>query len=373
MTLNTIDYDWNSYVRKWERWAVEPSGRGPGHIQMDLDQLYSRARIEAPRWTICEDVDHFVYEAWEMHSSRPPGRSVVPGLKRSATAAGVLAAAKGKKRKNNALKSLIEASVQSQIIGSARSSIEYRVINLVWHSLADLIFNLLESVFRDYGIRDSGGHLAESRFGAYFNAGNIAFVDFFLCESLIDSGVLGEQFYRSSESLRDICFTSLTREQAVVLTKPRVYRDDRKRFHREDGMAVEWKEGGYYFLQGVRFEEGLFKRLTGRKLSFKQAMGITDMRQRWIALKFLDPNEFLNGSGAVLLDRSEKGNELYVVERLFPSHGEAYFLCYGCPSTGKRYVKGVHPNIGITKNADMAQAWSFRVSYDEYLGLDAEA
>ena len=75
---------------------------------------------------------------------------------------------------------------------------------------------------------------------------------------------------------------------------------------------------------------------------------------------------------AKLLDKSNNGNELYLLEGLFRQ--PAYYLKYSCPSTGRVYVKGVDPRFAKEhKNADECQAHSFSWSLQEYLQLEKQS
>ncbi|MGA2227460.1 MAG: hypothetical protein ABSH41_23740 [Syntrophobacteraceae bacterium] len=95
--------------------------------------------------------------------------------------------------------------------------------------------------------------------------------------------------------------------------------------------------------------------------------------QEWEALKKLNADEFLVEAGATLLHKSERGNELYRIRNLFQSYRESYFLRYVCPSTGKIYLKGISWDIGQDEDADLAQAWSFGLTLEEYERLETEA
>lgn len=90
-------------------------------------------------------------------------------------------------------------------------------------------------------------------------------------------------------------------------------------------------------------------------------------------LKESDPDRFLVLTGAVLVDSSERRNELYVVEGWSDYTPQAFFLRYACPSTKRVYVKGIRPDIGAHENADLAQAWSFGLTLDEYQWLAVES
>ena len=99
---------------------------------------------------------------------------------------------------------------------------------------------------------------------------------------------------------------------------------------------------------------------------------LSDQEQEPKDPKESDPDGFLRGVDAELVHKSERGNELYVVNEWYSDGSEAYFLRYMCPSTGRVYVKGLRPDIAW-KNADSAQAWSFGLTHDEYRNLTAES
>lgn len=90
-----------------------------------------------------------------------------------------------------------------------------------------------------------------------------------------------------------------------------------------------------------------------------------------IALKLMEPEKLLKDSGAKLLEKSHTGNELYLLKDIFPE--PAYFLKYSCPSTGRVYISGVPPEVGIDGKADAAMAWKFSIKVDEYLNLEAQS
>ena len=72
--------------------------------------------------------------------------------------------------------------------------------------------------------------------------------------------------------------------------------------------------------------------------------------------------------GATLLDKSDRGNELYLVKNVFTR--DALYLKYTCPSTGRVYVSGVDPNL--PHNADACMAWKFNLTVEDYQRLENE-
>jgi hypothetical protein len=135
--------------------------------------------------------------------------------------------------------------------------------------------------------------------------------------------------------------------------------------HSEKGPAIEWENEKYYFLHGVEFSEGLWEKIINKQLSLKEILEIKNIEQRMTALKYMDPEQLLKEANAELLDKSTRGNELYLIKGIFRE--PAYFLKYKCPSTGRIYIKGVPPEIGQEKDSDLAQAWSLNLTKEEYL------
>lgn len=80
--------------------------------------------------------------------------------------------------------------------------------------------------------------------------------------------------------------TLLGEKMAVLLIKPKVFRDAQKRLHREDGKAIEWKKDGsdYFFLHGINFEEELYWKIISNELKSTDMFQLTE-RQRYAAIK----------------------------------------------------------------------------------------
>lgn len=140
---------------------------------------------------------------------------------------------------------------------------------------------------------------------------------------------------------------------------------------------------------------------------------LDNIEQRMAALRIFGADKLIQEAGATLVDKSSRGNELYLIpasKKLFSE--DAYFLKYSCVSTGRIYVSGV-PNwlfnrqlAAIELNsrmdrfvgqggfgtrwtiplsvqveekymhsypqsewADLAMAWKFRLTLEEYKAL----
>lgn len=145
-----------------------------------------------------------------------------------------------------------------------------------------------------------------------------------------------------------------------------------RRLHSDTKEALEVAGLKMYFLNGVQFPHDLWSKVVSREMPFEEILGIRDIDQRTQAMKYADVEKFLSHSGAKLLDKSVRGNELYQIP-----HGEmftedAYYLKYSCPSTSKVYMSGVPKEIGEQKDADNAMAWKHFLSKEAYALLAME-
>ena len=96
-------------------------------------------------------------------------------------------------------------------------------------------------------------------------------------------------------------------------------------------------------------------------MTAKECLALQNMEQRMIALKYLGVENLLEEVKALLVGKSERGNELYVIPKesnIFPQ--DEYFVKYACPSTGRVYIKCVDPEIGKQHDPDLAQASTFQ-------------
>ena len=158
----------------------------------------------------------------------------------------------------------------------------------------------------------------------------------------------------------------------------------------------------------------------GTTYTVKDILRISNIEQRMSALKIMGADRLLQEAHAELISKSKRGNELYKIPasaRIFSE--DAYFLKYACVSTGRIYVSGVPPQLFDLRKtimgsldsafsndlgalqffgasttlrqrgqidmeskyyrdypkkawADLAMAWKFRLSLEEYLNLIPE-
>ena len=157
-----------------------------------------------------------------------------------------------------------------------------------------------------------------------------------------------------------------------LVPTPLVRIDAQNRWHSMKEPAIRWKEGKeFYYLHGVNLDKKLWAKIVSGKMKFKEIMKLDNIEQRMCALKIKGAEELLKDAKAKRISQSDRGNELYLVAKVFPR--DAYFLKYTCPSTGRVYVSGVDPEVGARGDADECMGWKFRLSKEEYTKLTVEA
>ena len=158
---------------------------------------------------------------------------------------------------------------------------------------------------------------------------------------------------------------------AFVSETPKISWEEGK-LHNTKGKAVEYADGyGLYSLFGVNFDEKLFKKVTNKKVTLKTIFSIENMEQRMAGLKLVGVEKLLKSKHATKLDKSDRGNTLYKIEDIFDQ--TAYYLHYKCPSTGRVYVSGIDPEVGVKGDADECMGWKFGLSKEEYQSLKIES
>jgi hypothetical protein len=155
-----------------------------------------------------------------------------------------------------------------------------------------------------------------------------------------------------------------------LISTPLVLIDEQNRFSSLDNPAIRWKQGKeFYFIHGVNFDKALWQRVVEKKLPTKKILQLKNIEQRYIALKLYGAENLLVELKADLLDKSDRGNELYCLKNIIPNR-KLKLLKYSCPSTNRLYVSFV-PDEHL--KADSAMAWKFSISEFEYKQLEVEA
>ena len=173
------------------------------------------------------------------------------------------------------------------------------------------------------------------------------------------------------EAIKDIvnagnAYIFMTKKTLYLLPFPEVSLLD-KRLHNETQYALKFADKETYWLHGIKFDRDLWFSVVQRKMTFKEVMGLINIEQRMATLKVYGAEKLLEDSNAILISKSGKGNELFLIDGVFSQ--PAYFLKYACPSTERVYVSGVDPEIGKTHDPDECMAWKYSITKEEYLGL----
>ena len=164
----------------------------------------------------------------------------------------------------------------------------------------------------------------------------------------------------------------------IVCERPiKIERNSRGQLHCEKGMAIQYSDGyGLYMLNGVRFDEALYKKVVDPSFPFSERMKITDIDQRTQAInpKFCDIDSFIKEAKGRLLDEINKldieGNQVNYKLYMFPKGNvftqDAYYCYFDCPSTRKKHLEGVE----VSKTVAEAMAWA---ETNEELGIKVTA
>ena len=161
----------------------------------------------------------------------------------------------------------------------------------------------------------------------------------------------------------------------MVCARPtKILRDESGKLHSETRKALEYPDGWWlYIIHGVRFDEELWRKIAYGKITAQEVLGLKNAEQRMVAMKVRGMENFLKELNAKLVDKSERGNELYLVQKVF-SQPDAYFVRLTCPSTGRVYMEGIDPEFAKENpRADACVAWQLGMGELEYAGLTVES
>ena len=175
---------------------------------------------------------------------------------------------------------------------------------------------------------------------------------------------------------RSNCFDFIAFEGLCIVCEPPsvARRDERFRLSSDESACIEWRDGyKLWAIDGVFFDEVFWNKVVKKELTAKDLLGIENIEQRMIALKYAGADETLAAMNAKLLNKSMRGNELYLVENFFEEEPLAYFLKYACPSTGRVYLSGIDPSFLHGNDPDACMAWKHRLTLLEYNELRCES
>lgn len=158
--------------------------------------------------------------------------------------------------------------------------------------------------------------------------------------------------------------------------QPTVLHDDTGR------PAVEWMDGsGAYFLQGVEFDERLYKKVVASDLIIQEIAGLPSVDQRSVALTYMSFERLVVDSNAELVDVGVRGTRLYRLplpfrlrlDRVQGYGAYDYFIHMRDASHPEReFVEWVDPALGRRHDAELCQAHAFGISLDQWLSIEQE-
>lgn len=187
-----------------------------------------------------------------------------------------------------------------------------------------------------------------------------------------------EKFKRMGDIILSIPTIITLGNILIVIENPKC-RWNNRNLHSDEFPAIEWKDNtGIYFLNAVLFEKELWEKVVSRKMTLKEVLEIVDIDQRTQAMRYVDVEDLLVKYNAETLDTFTKttpNGDLVNYKLVFiPKHDtlfrvDSYHAVYNCPSTDKRYMSGIAPEIGANKDIKEAMAWKAGLSVDEWLSL----
>jgi hypothetical protein len=263
--------------------------------------------------------------------------------------------------------SQVESQVESQVRSQVGSQVRSQVWSQVWSQVGSQVRSQVGSqVWSQVGSQELKV-FEFCYYGDVWDYGWISFYDFFG-----RLGIKNENLELFKELMTYDIFTMIQLDGICFISRhpEHILRDTENRMHSIEKSAIRFKDGyEQHYIHGVYFDKDLWERLVGKKMSFKEIASLKNIEQRIIALKLYGPENLLKEVRAELLDKSERGNELYGIDSLIGGR-TLKLLKYSCPSTNRLYVSFVPDEH--TK-ADSAMAWKFSINEFEYKQLKAEA
>ena len=272
---------------------------------------------------------------------------------------------------DGAVRDAVHGAVGDAVDGAVGDAVDGAVRDAVDGAVRDAVDDAVD-IIRKLGLSISwhcwlGGQFWVG-YGWYWG---VSFVNFFfdVCNLKLSKDIM-----ERAKAYRKLCesvnYIWPNRNFVMVCARPtKINRDTQGRLHSLTEKSIEYPDHwGLYHIHGVRFEEDLWKKVVNKELSCKEVLSLNNMEQRYIALKIYGADKIFNDLGAKLIDKSDRGNELYSIDGITP-HTEK-ILRYKCPSTGREYTKFVKREY---VNADLAQAESHHFTLEQYYSLQWEA
>lgn len=137
------------------------------------------------------------------------------------------------------------------------------------------------------------------------------------------------------------------------------------KLHSEREMAVAYPDGwGTYALDGVRFQRELWEKIVNKTLSSNEAIKLTNVEQRIIAMKYLGGEKALKELGGEMFSKDEYGELWRLKEKDAVGEPYVYFIDTD-PSKNEKVYLRIYPECKTPQEA-MAQAYKLQLFGIEY-------
>ena len=163
----------------------------------------------------------------------------------------------------------------SKVENQVRTQVENQVIDQVRNQVRTQVRTQVENQVIDQ-VRNQKLQFIEQWFGAW-NAGWLSFYDYF-----DEINIIEDKEFTNYKTLQLEGFSIVFFELFVVICKmpKKTLRDDSNRLHSVSDAAIQWRDNqNQYFIHGVNFEKKLWNKVSKRKLTAKQVLGIKNMEQ----------------------------------------------------------------------------------------------
>ena len=270
---------------------------------------------------------------------------------------------------DSAVGSAVESAVDLEVHSAVDSAVDSAVNSAVYSAVNSAVDLEVGSAIKNSWHRYLGGQFWVG--GWYGSPCHVSFfTDVCGLELPVDIAAAGKAYQKTSENG---CWWWPHSQFCFVSERPHtLLRDDRGRLHHLNGPAIAWEGFEIFAIHGVRFQRDLYHKVSQNKITAKEILQLENIEQRMCALKIKGAEALLQELEAKQIDSSAaSGNELYLLQNVFST--PAYYIKYSCPSTGRVYVSGVDPKVGIDGDADKAMAWKFGLTKDEYLSIEMQS
>lgn len=174
--------------------------------------------------------------------------------------------------------------------------------------------------------------------------------------------------------LQSVNYFWTNKDFVIVCARPtKINRNELGFLHSDKEKSIEYPDGwGLYHLNGVRFDETLWRKVTSRQITWKEIMAIVDIDQRTQAMRYGNEEDF--AKLGTVIDTYQKQtldgkiinySLIKIPQGMFTT--EAYFAYYECPSTDKKYLSGIDPEIGKRGDIKECMAWKSQITVEDFI------